>query len=296
MDKTHASPDGEKKVQPGQEPPSPAAMAALDKLREILRATGPMAIGFSGGVDSTFLLKVAVDVLGRSAVAITTVSASLAASEKEETIVLARLIGAEHHLVPSGELDDPAYRENTPRRCFFCKSELFRILREQALARSLGAIVYGAQKDDLGEFRPGMEAAAGHGARAPLIEAGMGKAEVRAWSRALGLPTWDKPAMACLASRIAHGTMVSVEALGRVERAERSVRQEGFILFRVRAKGSEARLEVSREEIRRLDDERLRDRLARGILSSGFASVTFDPRGYRPGGGALLPEAPDERR
>ena len=269
---------------------------ALEHLRDILRSIGPMAIGFSGGVDSTLLLKVAVDVLGTSAVAITTVSASLPESEREETLALARLIGAEHHLVSSHELDDPDYRENTPRRCFFCKSELFRILREQAQARGLGAIVYGAQRDDLGEYRPGMEAGREYGARAPLLEAGLGKAEIRALSRILGLPTWDKPAMACLASRIAHGTEVSRDALGRVERAEQSVRREGFVLFRVRARGSEARLEVSREEIGRLDDELLRERLARGILSSGFTSVTFDPQGYRPGGGAVFPESPDQRR
>ena len=197
------------------------SLVALEKLRSVIREIGPMAVGFSAGVDSTFLLKVACDVLGEEAVAITTVSASLSASEKEEAISLARLIGASHRLVLSSEFDDPRYTENSPRRCYFCKSELFRILRREADGL------------DLGEYRPGMEAAAEFGARAPLLEAGLGKAEIRALSRELGLPTWNKPAMACLASRIPHGTPVAEADLARVDRAERSVRMEGFRLFRV---------------------------------------------------------------
>ena len=254
-----------------------------------------MAVGFSAGVDSTFLLKVAVDTLGEKAVAITTISASLPESEKQEALRLTRLIGAHHRMIVSGEVEDSHYRENTPRRCYFCKSELFRILREQANGLGLGAIVYGAQRDDLGEFRPGMDAAREYGARAPLLEAGLGKEEIRALSRKLGLPTWDKPAMACLASRIPHGTPILVEDLNRVEKAEQSVRFEGFKLFRVRARGSEARLEVSTEELSRLADQTLRDRVERGILASGFTSVHFDPKGYRPGGGAVFSTPPEAR-
>ena len=272
-------------------PPSPT----LSKLREILADIGPMAIGFSAGVDSTFLLKVAFDVLGDKAVAITTVSASLPACEKEEAIALAKLIGAPHRLVSSSEFDDPRYLENSSRRCYFCKSELFRILRREADELRLSAIVYGAQKDDLGEFRPGMEAAREFAARAPLLEAGLGKEEIRLLSRELGLPTWDKPAMACLASRIPHGTPVVETDLARVDRAEHSVRNEGFRLFRVRARGGEARVEIAREEMDRLTDAALRSRVARGILDSGFSSVSFDPQGYRPGGGATFPDAPEER-
>jgi len=254
-----------------------------------------MAVGFSAGVDSTFLLKVACEVLGKEAVAITTVSASLSASEKEEAISLARLIGAKHRLVLSSEFDDPRYTENSLRRCYFCKSELFRILRREADELGLEAIVYGAQRDDLGEYRPGMEAAAEFGARAPLLEAGLGKAEIRVLSRELGLPTWNKPAMACLASRIPHGTPVAEADLTRVDRAERSVRMEGFRLFRVRARGAEARLEISQEEMGRLTDVSVRSRVTQGILDSGFTSVSVDPRGYRPGSGAVFPDISNER-
>jgi len=271
------------------------SLVALEKLRSVIREIGPMAVGFSAGVDSTFLLKVACDVLGEEAVAITTVSASLSASEKEEALSLARFIGASHRLVLSSEFDDPRYTENSPRRCYFCKSELFRILRREADGLGLEAIVYGAQRDDLGEYRPGMEAAAEFGARAPLLEAGLGKAEIRALSRELGLPTWNKPAMACLASRIPHGTPVAEADLARVDLAERSVRMEGFRLFRVRARGAEARLEISQEEMGRLADVSVRSRVTQGILDSGFTSVSVDPRGYRPGSGAVFPDIPDER-
>jgi uncharacterized protein len=270
-------------------------LRALEKLRDIVREIGPMAIGFSAGVDSTFLLKVAFDVLREKAVAVTTVSASLPACEKEEAMALASLIGVRHRMVLSQEFDDPRYRENTARRCYFCKSELFRILRREADSLGLDAIVYGAQKDDLGEFRPGMEAAREFGARAPLLEAGLGKEAIRHWSRELGLPTWNKPAMACLASRIPHGMPVLEADLDRVDRAERSVRLQGFRMFRVRARGSEARLEVAQEEMGRLSDTSLRDRVARGILESGFTSVAFDPQGYRPGGGAAFPDLSDQR-
>ncbi len=270
-------------------------LVALERLRDIVAEIGPMAIGFSAGVDSTFLLKVAFDVLHEKAVAVTTVSASLPACEKEEAQALASLIGARHRMVLSYELDNPRYRENTARRCYFCKGELFRILRREADALGLNAIVYGAQKDDLGEFRPGMEAALEFGARAPLLEAGLGKEAIRHLSRELGLPTWNKPAMACLASRIPHGMPVLEAELHRVDRAERSVRTEGFRMFRVRARGSEARLEVAQEEMGRLADTSLRDRVARGILESGFTSVSFDPQGYRPGGGAAFPNLPDQR-
>ena len=267
----------------------------LQKLRDILQGIGPMALGFSGGVDSTLLLKVAVDTLGSDVLAITTVSASLSESEKEESSTLARGIGARHRLVSSREVENPHYRENTPRRCFFCKSELFRILREAADAAGLKAIAYGAQMDDLGEFRPGMDAANAAGARAPLLEAGLGKDSIRALSRSLGLPTWDKPAMACLASRIPHGTPILPEDLRRVERAEQSVRTEGFKQFRVRARGGEARLEVSKEELARLQDPTVKARLEREILASGFSSVFFDPLGYRPGGGAVFASGPEKR-
>lgn len=256
---------------------------------------GPMVIGFSGGVDSTLLLKVGVDVLGPRAVAITTVSPSLPAAEREEAISLAGALGAVHHLVESEEMEDPRYRENSERRCYFCKAELFRILRRSADELGCLVIAYGAQKDDLREIRPGLAVAREMGARAPLLEAGLGKEEIRAISRFLGLPTWNKPAMACLASRIPHGTPISAEDLSRVEEAERRVRAHGFMLFRVRARGSEARLEIARDEMHRLDDPEIRRRLRADLESSGFSSVVIDPQGYRPGGGAAFEAEPAKR-
>lgn len=265
---------------------------ALRRLRALIAEMGPMVVGFSGGVDSTLLLKVAVDVLGMRAVAITAVSPSLPAAEKEEAVALARSLGAAHRLIESAELQDPGYRENSPLRCYFCKAELFRILRREADALGGAAIAYGAQRDDLGEHRPGSRAAEENGARAPLLEAGLGKSDIRALSRELGLATWDKPAMACLASRIPHGTPISAEDLARVEEAERRVRLQGFGLFRVRARGTEARLEVAREDLPKLEDPAMRRRIASELLASGFVRVTFDPEGYRPGGGAAFTRAP----
>ena len=258
----------------------------LPEIRRIVSSIGPMAVGFSAGVDSTLLLKLVHDVLGDQVVAVTTVSATLPASEREEAGRLAGLIGARHCFVESRETTDPRYLANTNRRCYFCKSELFRILREEADGLGLGAIAYGAQRDDLGEFRPGMEAARQYGARAPLLEAGLGKAEIRSLSRALGLPTWDKPAMACLSSRIPHGTAIDLSDLARVERAEEAVRSLGFRLFRVRAMGNRARVEIAREEMPRLEAQLLRERLLRSMRDSGFAEVVLDPEGYRAGGGA----------
>ncbi len=258
---------------------------SLERLRRIVTEVGPMVVGFSAGVDSTLLLKVAHDVLRDDAVGVTTVSATLPAREKEEAVSLVRWIGVRHRFVESEETRDPRFLANTNRRCYFCKSELFRILHREAGKLGIGAIAYGAQRDDLGEFRPGMEAAKEVGARAPLLEAGLGKAEIRDLSRILGLPTWNKPAMACLSSRIPHGTPIILGDLVRVEKAEEAVRALGFRLFRVRALDDRARVEIALEEMPRLLDPSLRDRLLGAVRTSGgYSIVTLDPDGYRPGG------------
>jgi pyridinium-3,5-biscarboxylic acid mononucleotide sulfurtransferase len=264
----------------------------LRELRSIIAGMGPMVIGFSGGVDSTLLLKVAHDELGEGAVGITTVSPTLPAAEKDEAARLAVEIGARHRFVLSREMEDSRFARNDSRRCYFCKSELFRILRTEADALGISAIAYGGQRDDLGEIRPGMEAAREYGARAPLLEAGLGKAEIREISRRLGLSTWDKPAMACLSSRIPHGTEITFPELARIEKAEMAMRDEGFRLFRVRSRGSDARIEIAREEMGRLDDLVVRERLLRRVRESGYASVLIDPEGYRPGGGASFAARP----
>jgi uncharacterized protein len=253
-------------------------------LKGILCATGPCLVAFSGGVDSTLLLKVAHDVLGDGATAVTAVSPSLAAAEREEAIALARLIGARHVLVETRELDDPRYVANDGQRCFYCKAELFRVLSGIAAAGPGQAIIYGAILDDLGDDRPGMQAAAAAGARAPLLEAGLTKEMVRALSRRLGLPTWDKPAMACLASRLPRFTPVTAGALARVERAEQAVRALGYRQVRVRHRGTEARIELDPEGLRRAATPAARQRLLDAVRAAGFHEAVIDPLGYRPGG------------
>jgi uncharacterized protein len=223
---------------------------------------------------------------------VTAVSASLARTEREQAAELSRRIGAAHRFVETHEIDDPEYVRNDGRRCYHCKKELFRVLRDIAPLARGRALAYGAILDDLRDERPGMEAATEAGARAPLLEAGYTKEMVRDLSRQLGLPTWDKPAMACLSSRIARHTPVTDAALRQVDRAEEAVRGLGFRQVRVRHQGAGARVEIDRAELRRALEVAMAARISAAVRAAGFASVIIDPLGYRPGGGSPLDRTP----
>lgn len=268
----------------------------VDHLRGRLQDLGNAVVAFSGGVDSTFLSKMAFDMLGSNAMAVTAVSSSLSKSEREDAGRFARQIGIQHEVIETYELDNPEYRANDQSRCFHCKAELFDRLRQFAADRGVRHMLYGPVVDDLGDFRPGMVASRERGARAPLVEAGLRKADVRALSRQLGLESWDKPAVACLSSRIAYGTEVTVEKLGQVEAAESILRAEGFRDLRVRHHEQIARLEVPSNELNRFtEDDLRRQRIIEGIKALGFTYVTLDLQGFRSGSmNEALPVVPSD--
>lgn len=253
------------------------------RLGEILEGLGSVLVAYSGGVDSAYLLKAAHEVLGDRAVGLIADSPSLARAEFEQALDVAREIGARLEVVPTAEHENPAYIANAPNRCYFCKSELFTVTAAAAVRFGVAHVVYGANLDDTGDFRPGMTAARERGIRAPLLEARLTKADVRELARRAGLSVWDKPAFACLASRIPHGTPVTVERLSRVERAEAVLRGHGFRQFRVRDLETMARVEVEARDLPRLTAEPLRGEVVNALRGLGFASVVVDLEGFRSG-------------
>ena len=253
----------------------------LDALHRILGSMESAIVAFSAGVDSTFVAAAAADVLGERAVAVTGVSPSIPKSEVEEAKALAAQIGIRHVLLGTSEMDSPGYVENSPQRCYFCKTELYSLLEDMARRDGYAFVLDGCNMDDLGDHRPGRVAASEHAVRSPLIEAELTKAEIRALSKERGLPTWDKPAMACLSSRIPYGTPVTVQALDRIGAAEAFVRGLGIRQLRVRHHDDVARIEVEPEALALVVEHR--ERIVRRLKNLGYKYVTLDLAGFRSG-------------
>jgi uncharacterized protein len=258
-----------------------------DKYRDLLDILSGMesvVVGFSGGVDSTFLLGCSLEALGREKVlAATAVSETLPESQVAEAREIAASLGAQHHLLRTSELDIEGFRENPPDRCYYCKSELYARLKALAVERGFRAVVDGTNRDDEGDHRPGMRALEELGIRSPLREVGLGKEEIRRLSKRMALSTWDKPAFACLSSRFPYGDEITPEKLRMVERAEACLRELGFRQFRVRHHDHTARIEVEPEEIVRIASDGVRAKIVEAFRSLGYRYVAVDLQGYRTG-------------
>ena len=263
-------------------------MAPLDeKFARLTAILSPMAsamVAFSGGVDSTFLLKAAHDSLGERVTALTTTSPTMPADDRRNALAMARRIGVGRHLViESNELEVPGYASNPLNRCYLCKHNLFTVCEAKAAELGIEHILDGLNLDDLRDYRPGIKAAGELRVRHPLVEAELSKDEIRQLSRRLGLPTWDRPASPCLSSRFPYGTQITLEGLEKVEAGERVLHEMGFKVARVRYHGELARLEVERSEIARLLEPATREAVETELRRIGFRFVTVDLRGFRSG-------------
>ncbi|MFI5299471.1 MAG: ATP-dependent sacrificial sulfur transferase LarE [Polyangiales bacterium] len=258
-------------------------LVPIDRLEAHLRALGSVVVCYSGGVDSAFVLAVAHRVLGERAVGLTGVSPSLPDSERAGAIDTAKQIGARHVLVDTHEIDDPSYAANPSNRCFYCKTELYKVAVAWAREHGFAAIANGTNVDDLGDHRPGLDAARAAGIVAPLVDVGMRKVDIRAHAQTLGLTIWDKPAAACLSSRLPYGTAVTRERLSQIGGLEADLRALGFRQLRVRFHDKVARIEFGEEELDRALTPATRKALVEAGKRHGFAYVTLDLQGYRQG-------------
>ncbi len=255
----------------------------LERLREILKNYQSVVVAYSGGVDSTFLLKVAGDVLGDRVMAVTVSSGLMPPAERDKAAGFAREMGVDHQIIRMEEMEVEGIRENCPRRCYYCKRHIFSLIRNSTAGLGYQEVVDASNMDDLRDYRPGMDALRELGIKNPLIEAGINKADIVELSRQLAIPGRDRPADACLASRIPYGEEVTPRKLRQVEEGERILHRYGFRKCRLRHHGDIARIEIDPSHLDRLTDESLRGEIAGGIRELGFAYVTLDLQGYRTG-------------